>query len=1306
MLTGLLHNSRNDDRKVANQTLEDVAEEVLNGMFCHYEPPNPKRNRKKSQKTKSILRRPEGGRAGKLHGKAAKRKGKSSNIGKSVTWSESVEGPEVSPRKMHHPKEFPENEANCSIVEVCMEAGIEAGCLSKNQKANNATRNMVVASKGVEQMRPMEHRSDKNIIMPPPPTPPAPATSSGTQFFPSICGMNCGDDGRQISETKDIAVDEKLMHRSEYESDDEEENSLLQVEDDTGDEDDSDDENESNKENDDVVSPTSSHGLSGLLFKPTFSTNGTTSVTYKHKQPLSMKEYIDNYDKDQDATDFPPNNSLHFLKRIWDRRRPKKSKGENQGATKPSKNAVTKAVSKSPDTNDKKKKDTGSSSKSEIEKTGKKLYAASIPRDPPTPASISPERFSKSPEQKRLSRSKSPKQKRLSRSPVQKRLSRSPTQTRLSRSPMRQPLSSNNDWDTTIPIIPETKQTSLASRGRSPGRASLPITTTRGRSRSEERTSRAKSVSPDGQKLGRSPLAAKSPRSAKKQNPDGEQPRFQKRRSYQDDSYQGPVDVDDMLERQSLITLHRNAFDDEKTDNEKENDRNEDMIERQSFIGAYRESVGEAKLPVDAFELNRASIRNRARSASPVRSKSPGKTRTTDLDKASHTSRSRSKSPGRSSNNSKEARTVRTFNNSPRNKTGAEVRSGQTGALNTLGAVDHPLPAQPIQMYGNMPQIPPSQMSAIEDYYRNNRQHELTSPFLDPTMAHVYPFHNGLYYPDPTSSSVYPHYMGYHPYYSQIQPFMGTPGLNYIVEPTHPSTEIPSQSPNDTPQYAIPHSHMPIGAVGSSAKVDEASVQNPAPYNFQPPGGMATMNSSIPPSNVTSTQPTYPYLNFPTEGVIPVNHLPGPSNPMMTAALNRDVPVDRKSTQHLMTDAAATHDNSMPKEDEGKEDETTWEERTRQAWERLRSGVFSTLVGDASTEIDDVETQEVATAGFKSSQPTKEGKIQQLLLPQLLSPPPSGPPKTDTGPNLHQTSNMPTTPTTTNNASYRPTTPTATSNAMNVSSYAGVSPVSRGMLNGTNQERRVTFGANQQHKIPNGRNRGDLAPKNYKPEQGKKKKVLRGSKYLSGVLGKTKRVSGVAPVQTGTTGTSSARSRSVESDAGIDRAFQNLSVSHSSDGSSQARLSSILHQRNLGAKALTPTNQVIHTAVSHETQGQIQNADFMQYWPQMPRIPHQPHPYAQFMTQGAPQNHQFHFGGPTFTPSYPMPQDMRAYTNTPSTGVNQNEMQNQVMEGPQTSSIYPINSMNSNLYSPEIAYGYFHTNQMVPNQYKQQAPNT
>ncbi|GKY94728.1 hypothetical protein MPSEU_000438200 [Mayamaea pseudoterrestris] len=214
--------------RAPNHTLEDVAEEILNGMFCTYEPPPPTRKPKK----RGILRAPK-----------MFRRNRSDQSSKSVRWSDTAEENEDDAEPVKD-EDHASSTFHCNITQVCMDAGIEAGCFSpsnkiakqeidRKKKKSKSKRNNKLTEEIVfdEEGNPKSLLSGKVVA---PPSPPPPRTKES--FVPQLCGVkiNCNDDEDHMEELAKSNRDgpSKTYHRPKqsYDYDDDLDNSLVDEE--------------------------------------------------------------------------------------------------------------------------------------------------------------------------------------------------------------------------------------------------------------------------------------------------------------------------------------------------------------------------------------------------------------------------------------------------------------------------------------------------------------------------------------------------------------------------------------------------------------------------------------------------------------------------------------------------------------------------------------------------------------------------------------------------------------------------------------------------------------------------------------------------------------------------------------------------------------------------------------------------------------------------------------------------------------------------------------------------------------------
>jgi len=167
--------------KPPNHTFEDVAEEMLNGIFCHYEPPDPKRMEEFGEKKK---------RRGILRAPKMFRRNKKKQKQKSVRWSDTRDGEDADDDDV-----LPVD-IQCSLSGACVEAGIEAGCISPTDQDYDGNSNL-------------KRDSDDGIL----------------------------DDEDYVHHTKSRSIAKKNMHGADEESEEEEDDEEEEDEEETEDED-------------------------------------------------------------------------------------------------------------------------------------------------------------------------------------------------------------------------------------------------------------------------------------------------------------------------------------------------------------------------------------------------------------------------------------------------------------------------------------------------------------------------------------------------------------------------------------------------------------------------------------------------------------------------------------------------------------------------------------------------------------------------------------------------------------------------------------------------------------------------------------------------------------------------------------------------------------------------------------------------------------------------------------------------------------------------------------------------------------
>jgi hypothetical protein len=218
------------DRPVAVQgTLDDIAEEMLNGLFCHYEPPAKKKKHRGILRAPKMFRRSESNLTTVSEATSASKKG--------VRWSQRVEA--------SYPKP-PATEVHCNVIESVVDGCAEVGLVKSPTKAKEALakydltelekKHAMMAAKKAEESdykkkkaamrRAMEEDSSdsddsgvvqSNKVRPPPPPPPPPPTNCG--LITDICGavhMKCGNTKDAFTPRESEGNDRQAVHRVEH----------------------------------------------------------------------------------------------------------------------------------------------------------------------------------------------------------------------------------------------------------------------------------------------------------------------------------------------------------------------------------------------------------------------------------------------------------------------------------------------------------------------------------------------------------------------------------------------------------------------------------------------------------------------------------------------------------------------------------------------------------------------------------------------------------------------------------------------------------------------------------------------------------------------------------------------------------------------------------------------------------------------------------------------------------------------------------------------------------------------------------
>lgn len=376
------------NKKPTNHTLEDVAEEVLNGMFCHYEPPDPhrvssSRNSSKRKAHKGILLLPKEIRKQQQQ-RDSKLFSSPTGIIRRVRWVDEIEAEPLSvsttsPKDDSSVSENqPPSSAGCNVTQACFDAGMEVGCYSSSampattQKMNaqqaiaaaraksprnkqTTTRDVVFDNEGNPSYYDSNNStsgsatttatSNKSKMLqenaPPPPPPPPPPPNRKEIFFPELCGVriNCGDDEDDAQFESSHSYEKNDHRRSSKKNTknmQDEDNSLLYEENsESSDEDADSDENESERRNSRRrAMEKSSLSSSGHGDNP-MNVSSTDNDVLKHNlQPPSqrktIRQVIQDFEDSDDGSegvnwDAPSPMSSTFFRRVW--RGGKKSSG-------------------------------------------------------------------------------------------------------------------------------------------------------------------------------------------------------------------------------------------------------------------------------------------------------------------------------------------------------------------------------------------------------------------------------------------------------------------------------------------------------------------------------------------------------------------------------------------------------------------------------------------------------------------------------------------------------------------------------------------------------------------------------------------------------------------------------------------------------------------------------------------------------------------------------------------------------------------------------------------------------------------
>ena len=206
-------------KKTQSNAMEDIAEEMINGIFCHYEPPDD------HNRTKSILRRPKSRRSHR----GASTKPKSSH--RKIRWSDE-------PKTTESQSDENPFALNCITVN-CADAAVEAGIVSSPGHLGQMDYELRETFSEDSGVRPRKSRAHHHVMFDdngnPVPTkpgvrvhapPPRPPPKRKEMFIPELCGVSIGynnedndddDDDDEEESTRYLDKKKKKRSSSEYE---------------------------------------------------------------------------------------------------------------------------------------------------------------------------------------------------------------------------------------------------------------------------------------------------------------------------------------------------------------------------------------------------------------------------------------------------------------------------------------------------------------------------------------------------------------------------------------------------------------------------------------------------------------------------------------------------------------------------------------------------------------------------------------------------------------------------------------------------------------------------------------------------------------------------------------------------------------------------------------------------------------------------------------------------------------------------------------------------------------------------------
>jgi hypothetical protein len=1039
--------------KPTNHTLEDVAEEVLNGMFCHYEPPDPARSKRgKKKPQRGILRLPKALRNGSTTNKVDKIR---SSLARRVRWVDEMEvSPTTSPEAARTASTDTREGANfskstdttsasggdgggCSVAQACLDAGLEVGCYGSRQHETTPVHQKVPKMNAQQAILAARAKSPRangkapmlifdaegnlryatkdgdaaNATAPPPlalpPHPPPPKRKE--VFFPELCGariQDCFDEDTLLTSTtttssssndeKEHSTSTNRRHGRSKDMEDAD-NSIIN--------DDEDDDHSSSSDDDEEdrhYRSTRSAGRNARSNNATSKPNEASSTN--NTQPRkSIRQIVQDYQKEEVEEDHPDADwentsavSSTFFRRVWAR---KAGKGGNTSNTNLTSLAAIKESAPAPVTKQASVRPKRADSKP-VANDFDPVEMDRADSTRPKSSSLFGQGF--------LKQSLSPKA----------------------------PLSSNNDWDNNIPIVQSGSGESVSAVEPDPQPptatsvqpAALPL---RRRSSSAERPltreTAGRSFSP-GNRFGRSTkrtslpetdAAAKTGNAVrapaiipttsapailefKPHQPTTSDANFSKQPLHpahplvNNSRERGEFDKDDALERQSYITAHRHGFEqDKKPASSKPSMGDDDAMERQSMITAHRngfDSQAGGPHPQHTLPVQKSASMERPGLFSGGRRRAASKPNTVpdrrhSVDPSSLTANASlfaEKQNQMGHDDLLERMSYVTANRRDMDMT--------TGAPTPPHRSHWPHPNGPA-MIGASQQPVNNRIGRVRSQFRRSRSFERDNEpasFQPTTPGYGYdsrmpvgslPVPVNDYYRRENYAAAPQMPTASHPIFSNRSNIIGHEALHHPLAPGGNNNAPTDQDPqsrltyptsgtfdNYGPTYFPPESH-PGYAVNSNHHIMS--------HNYN---GSSTMNPSM----------SQGYVTLPSAPVPERSGGTGPPPPPPASMQYWPSQSDHYSAAYYNDmNAIPASSELQPKEESAKpESDPTWEERTRQAWERLRGGITTALTFDAPKE-----TKGDDKGDNSESTPTESPKVfrpvQTTPFPLSPGPPPS-----------------------------------------------------------------------------------------------------------------------------------------------------------------------------------------------------------------------------------------------------------------------------------------------------------------------------